>query len=98
MNFVSDYLAALRENEDENYVELAIYSIIGGISMLLSLAVGITYVFSKQIRAHPAKIIVMICFCECIACYHLIIWNLNPISVIQNLGFDKLASYLDFGM
>ncbi len=71
---------------------------LGAFSMFCSFLVGLTYIFSKQIRAHPAQIVVMICFCECVAAYHLIIWSINPKQFVDFFGLATWMGCVDYGL
>jgi len=76
----------------------AIYSILALFSMLSSLTIPIIYKISKRTRHHPTgyfsfilSILVLICICEIVCCYHLMIWAMDINNFLCFFDFYQMA-------
>ncbi len=68
--------------------ERIIYALVAILSMLGCLLIPLMYYISKKCRHHPSEIFFAISICQCLSCYHLLIWAWDTEEFITFFGFD----------
>jgi len=71
--------------------------VIGSISYFAGILVALSYILSKNLRSHPSFLVVMICICESIATFHMILGAFNVTGYIKSLRLHDALYYMLLG-
>lgn len=66
---------------------------IGLLSMLGSLFVATTILYSKKLQAHPQRLIAYTCLCEAISSFNGLVWTIDVGRFICYLDMHELFSW-----
>ena len=72
--------------------------VIGFISYTAGVLVALSYILSKKLRSHPSFLIVLMCICESIATFHMLLGTFNVTDLVKTLGLNDLLYHLLFKM
>ena len=76
----------MKVSESEKFL----YVFMACISMLGSLLIPLMYFKSKKCRHHPSQIFFAISICECLSCYHLLVWACDTHEFITFFSLDDI--------
>lgn len=77
-------------------LDIALYVVLGILTIFLSSIVSIVFITSKQLRQHPSGLIACISICEVIMAYHSIIFVIGVNQYIKNVRIQEIIILFTF--